>query len=48
MQSLTDRSKGTHICMHDRETEIADGERERGKDRGGEFSDITGVALCMC
>lgn len=36
MQSLTDRSKGKQICMHDRETEIGEADGERGK-----FNDIT-------
>lgn len=47
MQSLTDKSKGKQICMHDREAEMGrQMERERGKKRS-KFTDIIGVGLCQ-
>lgn len=46
MQSLTDRSRGKQICMHDRESKIR-AQMERGKERS-KFNDITGVGLCQC
>ncbi len=42
MQSLTDRSKEEHICMHDRETEIG---RQMDREAKTEANSVTSLEL---